>query len=134
MKNIAYSYVEGLQWVLYYYYRGVSSWGWFYPHHYAPFPTDLSMIGTFEFNFQIGKPFRPFDQLMGVLPAASFQHIPEAFRSLMFDPGSPIIDFYPTGFELDLNGKKNDWEAVVKIPFIDEKRLLEALNGNFAFT
>lgn len=47
----------------------------------------------------------------------------------MTDPGSPIIDFYPTNYELDLNGKKNDWEAIVKIPFIDENRLLEALNG-----
>jgi 5'-3' exoribonuclease 1 len=26
-----------------------------------------------------------------------------------------------------LNGKKNDWEAVVKIPFIDERRLLDAM-------
>jgi 5'-3' exoribonuclease 1 len=50
----------------------------------------------------------------------------------MSDPGSPIIDFYPTNFELDLNGKKNDWEAIVKIPFIDEKRLLDALNAREA--
>jgi 5'-3' exoribonuclease 1 len=80
MKQIAYSYVEGLQWVLFYYYRGVSSWGWFYPYHYAPYPTDLNKLDTFEFNFQIGKPFRPFDQLMGVLPAASSAHIPHVFR------------------------------------------------------
>lgn len=51
----------------------------------------------------------------------------------MSDPGSPIIDFYPTNFELDLNGKKNDWEAIVKIPFIDEKRLLGALKGTASF-
>lgn len=47
----------------------------------------------------------------------------------MTDVGSPIIDFYPKDFESDLNGKKNDWEAVVLIPFIDEKRLLAALKG-----
>ncbi len=38
----------------------------------------------------------------------------------MIDPTSPIIDFYPTDFMTDLNGKKNDWEAVVLIPFINE--------------
>ena len=45
----------------------------------------------------------------------------------MTNPNSPIIDFYPRDFELDLNGKKMDWEAVVKIPFIDEGRLLSAM-------
>ena len=32
------------------------------------------------FNFNLGKPFRPFEQLMGVLPAASKDHVPEAYR------------------------------------------------------
>uniref|UniRef100_A0A915JZ34 Uncharacterized protein n=1 Tax=Romanomermis culicivorax TaxID=13658 RepID=A0A915JZ34_ROMCU len=41
---------------------------------------------------------------------------------------SPIIDYYPTTVQTDLNGKKQDWEAVVLIPFIDEMRLLDAMN------
>lgn len=32
---------------------------------------------------------------------------------------SPVIDFYPVDFQTDLNGKQ-EWEAVVLIPFIDE--------------
>ena len=129
MAAYIYHYVEGLQWVADYYYNGVASWEWFYPFHYAPKITDLINISRFDIKFDIGKPFLPFEQLMGVLPAASKQHIPEAFRELMTDPTSPIIDFYPTEFELDMNGKKADWEAVVKIPFIDEKRLLRALKS-----
>jgi 5'-3' exoribonuclease 1 len=45
----------------------------------------------------------------------------------MTSPQSPIIDFYPRDFKLDMNGKKMEWEAVVKIPFIEEDRLISAM-------
>lgn len=80
-----------------------------------------------KFEFKLGQPFLPFQQLMGVLPADSQEHVPEAYRDLMNDEMSPIYDFYPRKFDLDLNGKKMDWEAVVKIPFIDEARLIKAM-------
>ncbi len=44
----------------------------------------------------------------------------------MTDANSPIHDFYPTDFRVDMEGKRNDWEGVVLIPFIDEARLLAA--------
>jgi 5'-3' exonuclease len=50
-------------------------------------------------------------------------------KELMTDPNSPIIEFYPHDFQLDLNGKKQDWEAIVVIPFIDEQRLLDAMKS-----
>ena len=43
-------------------------------------PPDLRDVDKMMFDFDLGKPFHPFEQLMGVLPAASQSHIPEAFR------------------------------------------------------
>lgn len=103
-----------------------------------------------SFNFDLGEPFKPFEQLMGVLPEASRELVPAAFRvstsvflflmallkrppfqELMFSIESPIIDFYPQSFEQDLNGKKQDWEAIVKIPFIDKRLLQAAMSGGW---
>lgn len=64
---------------------------------------------------------------MGVMPARSNHTIPEAFHPLMENPDSDIIDFYPEEFDLDLNGKKFAWQGVALLPFIDEKRLLDAM-------
>ena len=70
---------------------------------------------------------------MGVLPDRSKSIVPTPYHDLMTNPNSPIIDFYPRDFELDMNGKKMEWEAVVKIPFIDESRLLPAMKGKEHF-
>lgn len=127
MTKLAENYVQGLQWVLYYYYRGVASWPWYYGYHYAPMISDVKKGLKANMNFQLGQPFRPYQQLMGVLPDRSKKIVPTVYHDLMTNPDSPIIDFYPRDFDLDMNGKKMEWEAVVKIPFIDEKRLLSAM-------
>ncbi|KAK0557563.1 5'-3' exoribonuclease 2 [Tilletia horrida] len=126
-RKVAKAYVEGLSWVLAYYYQGVPSWQWYYPYHYSPFAADFTDITSFDIKFDLGQPFRPFEQLMGVLPAASRASIPETFHSLMTSDESKIIDFYPEEFSIDMNGKKMAWQGVALLPFIDEKRLLDAL-------
>ena len=90
-------------------------------------PIDVKHGLGADINFDLGQPFRPYQQLMGVLPDRSKTIVPQPFHDLMTNPASPIIDFYPRDFELDMNGKKMEWEAVVKIPFIDENRLLSAM-------
>ncbi|KAI0225235.1 5'-3' exoribonuclease 2, partial [Massospora cicadina] len=126
-KKVAKSYIEGLTWVLRYYYQGCCSWGWFYPYHYPPFASDFLRVDNFEFEFELGAPLRPFEQLMGVLPVDSKQHLPEPLHFLMEDRESPIIDFYPLEFTLDLNGANKLWKALALLPFIELDRLLRAV-------
>mmetsp|Transcript_45135 Transcript_45135/g.79428 ORF Transcript_45135/g.79428 Transcript_45135/m.79428 type:complete len:945 (-) Transcript_45135:56-2890(-) len=133
LQRIRKAYIEGLCWVLVYYYQGVGSWTWFYPYHYAPFASDLIGCATLKCSdtgyFSYGQPFQPFQQLMSVLPPVSSEEagIPVAMRDLMKQPFSPFIDFYPVDFGLDLNGKRFTWQAVVLLPFIDEPRLVRIL-------
>ena len=131
-NRVARDYVEGLAWVLHYYSQGCPSWTWYYPHHYAPFAADfvdLDRIGAIR--FEKGIPFKPYEQLMGVLPATSNHAIPEVFRGLMTNEGSDILDFYPKEFVVDLNGKKFEWQGVALLPFIDAKRLLKAMDEKY---
>ncbi|CCW71233.1 unnamed protein product [Phytomonas sp. Hart1] len=128
MEILKQHYVEGLSWVFSYYYQGVPSWGWYYPHYYAPMASDLfnlSAIGS-KVSFELGKPFLPHQQLLAVLPPMSYRCIPKAYWPLLKSSSSPLASFYPEHIIIDREGTRAEWEGIVLIPFIDESILLRA--------
>jgi len=77
-------YLIGMQWVLFYYYRGVKHWGFYYKHHYPPMISDIKDItdllgkNTIEdFNTcdSENRPFHPYEQLLTILPPDSIQKL-----------------------------------------------------------
>ena len=63
----------------------------------------------------MNQPVAPFLQLMVVLPSSSSDLVPDGLSHLMKE-GSPLEQYYPKNFEVDLAGKKKDWEGIVQLP------------------
>ncbi len=120
-------YLEGLQWVLYYYYRGIKNWRWFYPSHYAPMVSDFRQFDYSKINFddlllkEDSSPYLPYQSLIFILPESSFDLLPKCYESIPKE----LKHLYPEHFDIDFNGKKAPWEALVLLPFLDEKLILE---------
>ena len=127
-RKLQESYLQGLMWCLAYYVKGCISWTWYFPYHYGPMLQDMTDLPAVSrhIQFDIGQPFRPFQQLLGCLPPPSKALLPRIYQYLMVNEDSPILEFYPLDFGIDQDGKKNPWEAVVLLDFIDERRLMAA--------
>lgn len=119
-KEIAHSYLEGMQWVLTYYIEGVSNWRWKYPYHYAPFASTLAKhVKSFVFqSYTISYPTLPFIQLLSVMPSNSSKLLPPPLSSLLKE-GSPLEKYFPKEFKIDMEGVKNTWEATIILPIVD---------------
>jgi len=106
INDLIQTYIEGLHWCLYYYHKGCPSWNWFYPEYYAPLASDLKSLKKIKIKFKKGKPFEPLVQLLAVLPPNSRNLLPISFSRLMVKKDSPVIDYYPLEYKIDMNGKK----------------------------
>ena len=120
-EQLCHQYLEGMQWVLSYYSRGVPNWKWMYKHHYAPPASILARhVDSFKFpRYGRTTPSTPFQQLMCVLPPKSAYLIPTPLNELLTNPDSPLKQFYPDDFEIDLSGKRREWEGIVLLPIVD---------------
>ncbi|EEC67708.1 hypothetical protein OsI_35184 [Oryza sativa Indica Group] len=92
-------YLEGLCWVLCYYFADVPSWSWYYPFYYAPFASDVRGLSR------------------------SFA-LPGCYSKLMDCDESAIQAFYPSELDIDTDGKRYLWQGIAKLPFIEDKLLL----------
>ena len=130
-QHMCHTYVQGLVWVLKYYFEGCPSWNWYYPFHYAPFASDLRNIEEYPIEpaMVMSTPFRPVEQLLAVLPKESVHALPKGCQELMIKKSSPIEDLYDGDVPLDPNGKTLPWLWVLLLPFVDERRINAAFRS-----
>lgn len=127
-------YLIGMQWVLFYYYKGVQHWGFYYKYHYPPMISDIKEISlvlgsttieNFDMCESVNEPFYPYQQLLTILPPDSIQNLLPKCYYKYFIESKKFEEFYPLTFDMDLNGRSMPWESIILIPFIDEKELLK---------
>ena len=114
--TIVSGYLDGMNWILNYYKNGIPDWTWFYPYFYGPFLTDFpEVLETYESRpFQLHEPVDPFLQLMMVLPENSKSLIPGELA----DVSTHLKKYFPDIIEIDLTGKRKEWEGVVILPIL----------------
>ena len=131
IDDVCFKYIQGLMWTLNYYYKGCMAWDWYYPYHHAPTIND---IHKFVENIDKWKsvrlhkstPFRPFEQLMFILPPESKHLLPESYQSLMTS-NSPIAQYYPETYNFDGIFRRFFWQCPPILPPINSQHLKKSL-------
>jgi 5'-3' exonuclease len=114
IKNLVKEYVDGLTFILKYYYNEIPTYNWFFPYHYAPLLKDIYnyLPKQLDIKFEFFPALSPLEQLLCVLPPQSSNLLPECLRNL-----GEMRSMYPLTFTVDLEGKKNDYEGICILPF-----------------
>lgn len=69
VSEIVRKYLQGLCWVMAYYYKGCQSWSWYYPYHYAPAASDLVGLEAMDVSYEMAKPFSAIRAAHGCIPS-----------------------------------------------------------------
>ena len=127
IKSICLEYLEGMQWVITYYNKKVPCWNWCYKYNYAPLAKDLAKyVKDFRFkdySLNSSSPNEPFQQLLSIMSPKSSYLIPSPLKELMLLDTSPLKEYYPETFEIDIAGKRKAWEGKAILPIINQERL-----------
>ena len=132
IENICHNYLEGMVWILEYYFKKCKSWEWCYKYRHPPLLNDLVEYLRNKDNINSlikisgSIPNKPFQQLLSVLPYQSRGLLPFSYQNLMSNTNSPIKHFYPIDYQLDSIFKRYFWQSQPKLPYIDNKKIRSA--------
>jgi 5'-3' exonuclease len=123
IKEMCKHYLTGLKWVTLYYFDKCVSWNWYFPYDHPPFLKSIYKYSkTFKFKdikLELGKPLKPYVQLMCVLPPQSSFLVPKKLQKPMTNPNSSLAHLYPTDFKQDFIGKHRYWMGIPYLPQLE---------------
>lgn len=118
IRKLVHLYLDGMVWVINYYVHKIPDWRWFFPFLYAPFLSDMiqHMEDYTPPTFDQHEPVDPFLQLLIVMPPQCKDLLPITFHPVMTDRKSTLAHYFPDDFEIDVAGKRKEWEGIVLLP------------------
>lgn len=127
INKVCFSYIKTSLWTFQYYHNWCPSFSWFYSYHYPPLLSDLItylQLNTISPKFDNAYPVSPEMQLLCILPKQSKSLIREDLHCVF----ERFPEMYPDDYQIDLNGKKYEWQSVVKLPFLSIESIVKYLN------
>lgn len=132
-------FVDGLLWVLNYYFNRKYDNFWYYKYHVSPLCSDIykSMLMMDASSIQkdisrlqrdsLNIKISPELQLLCVIPVSSKNILPGGLSKIMQDPKHGCVHYFPTEFKLCTFMKRFLWECSPILPNIDIEHLNNVL-------
>ena len=135
IDKVCHKYLEGLFWNFQYYNFGCISWEWSYYYNYSPSFNDIyNYMDKYISDINLiqipkSKPFRPFEQLLMVLPQQSKDLLPPKLGNQMIDISSDIIQYYPIEYDIETTNNYYLWECHPKLPYVISEDIKEIVRN-----
>ena len=132
LKKVCKNYLESLVFTMEYYLFASPAWRWYYRFRCAPLPSDLLLYVTqakdvLDIKLDKSTPYHPLEQLFMILPPQASDLLPVKFRKLMTGIKSPLIQYFPIDFKLDVVlGQKYEYSEPI-LPEQNDSRILKEL-------
>lgn len=132
IDNMCRNYCLTLVWIFRYYSSGCPNWHWFYKYACCPTAKDIYRYLTTKpdianYQFQLSRPVSADEQMLSILPPGSIDLLPDHLQSLMKSDDSPIRDFYPNSFNIEMSYMRFFHETIPQLPPIEIGRIQDAV-------
>tara|TARA_B100000780_G_scaffold276552_1_gene245353 strand:+ start:9666 stop:11441 length:1776 start_codon:yes stop_codon:yes gene_type:complete len=132
LKKICKEHIKSLMFTMEYYLTSTPAWNFGYDFRCAPLISDLlsyikNTPNALNVSFDKGTPYKPLEQLYMVVPPQASKLLPKTYKDLITNIDSPLIQYSPCDFKLDVvMGQKFIYSEPI-LPGLDDKKIISEL-------